>query len=312
MAQRIIALKVFNEFIQGDNIVIGAEDSASGALLQIDFRGSNAWEGLSKYISFRNARGQKTAPRMLTIDQYRDDVADVYYVPVPMAAVEYAGEVTMTLAGYDPPAREQFSFPNSEGPFFIATEIGESGSDTIRFYGEDNPTMGDKNWVGKKTPWVHMNFQAAKLLDISPTGDRVEGHEVWAGTLDREIFNVTTGAVLYSGGIVTRITTEAATFRVLRNDHIAWEQDEIDLTTAEVLQGEIDAMYQKEARDISELRAYVVDTVEAKVDEVNEEISRLETKHDQDVASLRAAINESWVTVEVGTDGCLYEVRNTP
>lgn len=148
MAQRVISLKVLNEFIQGDNIVAGAVGSASSTLFEVDFRGSDAWGGTSRYVSFSDAKGHEVGNQMLSLSMLQPGERDVYLVPLPLDAAKYPGEITMTLAGYE--------------------------------------------------------------VD----GDNVK----------------------------LRITTEAATFRVMPNDHYAWPSDVIEATVAERMQWDLDML----------------------------------------------------------------------
>lgn len=148
MAQRVIDLKVLNEFIQGDNVVIGGQNSAQATLLEVDFRGSDVWAGTSRYVSFTNARGESTDPALLSLADLAQGETEVYFVPVPAIACKYPGEMTMTLTGY----------------------------------------------------------------------------------------------VVQDGEMVMRVTTEAATFRVLSNDYVSWSGEEVTPTTAEKLQADIDML----------------------------------------------------------------------
>lgn len=147
MAQRVITLKVLNEFIQGDNVTIGAAGSVQEILLQVDFRGSSVWANTSRYVTFTDARGTTTKNVMLTWDMMADGETDVYFVPVPGAVRNYPGEISVTLAGY---------------------------------------TTDD------------------------------------------------------SQDLRLRVTTEAAKFRVVPNDHASWDGEEVSITLGEQLQAEVD------------------------------------------------------------------------
>lgn len=100
MKQRVISLHVLNEFIQGDSLTIGGAGSGQQVLFELDFRGSDLWEGTSRYVSFLDARGKNETNVMLTLEMMKSTDEDVYYVPVPRAVQEYPGEISMTLTGY--------------------------------------------------------------------------------------------------------------------------------------------------------------------------------------------------------------------
>lgn len=98
--QRVISIKVLNEFLQGDNVVVGAAGSDRATVLELDFRGSDVWAGTSRYIVFTDAHGEAMEPILLGLSMMEDGDPDVYLVPVPLQATRYAGEMTVTMVGY--------------------------------------------------------------------------------------------------------------------------------------------------------------------------------------------------------------------
>ena len=94
---RTIPLKIQNEYIAGDKVLIGAAGSHNDVVLRMEF--SPLWEGLTKTVQFRDALGEKTIETLLTADLLEKNSTTVYMVPVPNGAKKYAGEMTLSVKG---------------------------------------------------------------------------------------------------------------------------------------------------------------------------------------------------------------------
>ena len=94
---RTIPLKIQNEYIAGDKVLIGADGSHNDVVLRMEF--SPMWEGLTKTVQFRDALGEKTIETLLTADLLEKNSTTVYMVPVPNGAKKYAGEMTLAVKG---------------------------------------------------------------------------------------------------------------------------------------------------------------------------------------------------------------------
>lgn len=94
---RTIPLKIQNEYIAGDKVLIGAAGSHNDVVLRMEF--SPMWEGLTKTVQFRDALGEKTIETLLTADLLEKNSTTVYMVPVPNGAKKYAGEMTLAVKG---------------------------------------------------------------------------------------------------------------------------------------------------------------------------------------------------------------------
>lgn len=94
---RTIPLKIQNEYITGDKVLIGAAGSHNDVVLRMEF--SPLWEGLTKTVQFRDALGETTIEVLLTADMLEADDTSVYLVPVPNGAKKYAGEMTLCVKG---------------------------------------------------------------------------------------------------------------------------------------------------------------------------------------------------------------------
>lgn len=134
MNRKVIPLQVRDEYIIGAGGVIGAEGSGNDVALQMEF--GAMWEGLVKYVTFRNALGEDPEVMMVTADMMellKEEKAEkpplrkpgcfppppppcppkgeelpekpvsyrvVYNVPVPRKAKAVAGEMMLTVHGY--------------------------------------------------------------------------------------------------------------------------------------------------------------------------------------------------------------------
>ena len=94
---RTIPLKIQNEYIAGDKVLIGAAGSHNDVVLRMEF--SPLWEGLTKTVQFRDALGEKTIETLLTAELLEKNSTTVYMVPVPNGAKKYAGEMTLAVKG---------------------------------------------------------------------------------------------------------------------------------------------------------------------------------------------------------------------
>ena len=94
---RTIPLKIQNEYIAGDKVLIGAAGSHNDVVLRMEF--SQLWEGLTKTVQFRDALGEATIEVLLTADMLEADDTSVYLVLVPNGAKKYAGEMTLCVKG---------------------------------------------------------------------------------------------------------------------------------------------------------------------------------------------------------------------
>lgn len=94
---RTIPLKIQNEYIAGDKVLIGAAGSHNDVVLRMEF--SPLWEGLTKTVQFRDALGEKTIETLLTADLLEKNSTTVYMVPVPNGAKKYAGKMTLAVKG---------------------------------------------------------------------------------------------------------------------------------------------------------------------------------------------------------------------
>lgn len=94
---RTIPLKIQNEYIIGDRVLIGAAGSHNDVVLRMEF--SPMWEGLAKTVQFTDALGLQTVEMLLTVPMLEGDTTNVYLVPVPFGAKKYAGEMSLAIKG---------------------------------------------------------------------------------------------------------------------------------------------------------------------------------------------------------------------
>lgn len=103
MAKRIIEISVNDEYVVGSGVVIGAAGSYHDVDLKVKF--SESWDGLYKYATFRDAKGEKPTVVMITEMMLADftsdeDLSRTYIVPVPAAAERFAGQCLVTFSGF--------------------------------------------------------------------------------------------------------------------------------------------------------------------------------------------------------------------
>lgn len=95
---RTIPLKIQNEYIVGDGVLIGAAGSHNDVVLRMAF--GPMWDGLTKTVQFGDAQGESVVQVILTATMLEDTgTTSVYLVPVPSGAKEYAGKMTLAIKG---------------------------------------------------------------------------------------------------------------------------------------------------------------------------------------------------------------------
>ena len=99
MEQRIIRLGVRGDYVLGAGVEIGAVGSHDEVLLELDFRDSPVWHGLTKKAIFYDAVGQNPTTILLTTNLLAEGQTEVYCVSVPYTAKAVAGDCTLTIEG---------------------------------------------------------------------------------------------------------------------------------------------------------------------------------------------------------------------
>ena len=94
---RTIPLKIQNEYIAGDKVLIGAAGSHNDVVLRMEF--SPMWDGLAKTVQFRDALGESTVEVLLAAQMLESGTTNVYLVQVPNGAKKYAGDMALAIKG---------------------------------------------------------------------------------------------------------------------------------------------------------------------------------------------------------------------
>lgn len=94
---RTIPLKIQNEYIAGDKVLIGAAGSHNDVVLRMEF--SPMWDGLAKTVQFCDALGESTVEVLLAAQMLENGTTNVYRVPVPNGAKKYAGDMAFSIKG---------------------------------------------------------------------------------------------------------------------------------------------------------------------------------------------------------------------
>ncbi|WP_295865136.1 hypothetical protein [uncultured Oscillibacter sp.] len=100
MEQRIVKLRISNEYITGSGVSIGTAGGHDDVLLEMDFRPSRYWDGTTRRAIFSDALGENRTPIILTTDLLAEGQSEVYLVPVPQEAKTAAGECFLTVEGF--------------------------------------------------------------------------------------------------------------------------------------------------------------------------------------------------------------------
>lgn len=94
---RTIPLKIQNEYIIGDKVLIGAAGSHNDVVLRMEF--SSMWDGLAKTAQFSDALGENVIPVILTANLLENNTTNVYLVTVPVDAKKYEGRMALAIKG---------------------------------------------------------------------------------------------------------------------------------------------------------------------------------------------------------------------
>ena len=94
---RTIPLKIQNEYIIGDKVLIGAAGSHNDVVLRMEF--SSMWDGLAKTAQFSDALGENVIPVILTANLLESNTTNVYLVTVPVDAKKYEGRMALAIKG---------------------------------------------------------------------------------------------------------------------------------------------------------------------------------------------------------------------
>lgn len=133
---RTIPIKVQNEYIVGDKVLIGAAGSHNDVVLRMEF--SPMWDGLAKTAQFQDALGESAIDITLTADLLEGYSTNVYLVPVPYGAKKYEGTMALCLKG-------------------VSTASGKETRATLAVYGEFD--VAESKWDG----------DAQAEQDVTPT-----------------------------------------------------------------------------------------------------------------------------------------------
>ena len=150
MAERIIKCLVDDEYVKGAGVVAGAEGSHDDVLLELTF--GDLWDGLTKKITWVDARGGNPTIQILTVDLLKEGETNVYLVPIPYNAKRYEGEMAMSIKGMKVEGSlEQRASMTATAKFIILPSV----------YNEDADEQGDIT----ATQAAQMQAQIDGLID---------------------------------------------------------------------------------------------------------------------------------------------------
>lgn len=90
-----VPIKIENEYVDGSGVVCGAKNSSRTTTLRVEFVN---WDGLSKYATFKDAKGQYSILVVLTLDMEVEP--NIYEIPIPTEAMKEEGMMMVTFTGY--------------------------------------------------------------------------------------------------------------------------------------------------------------------------------------------------------------------
>lgn len=96
---KTIVLNVQEEYVAGAGVIAGASGSADSTAIHVIF--SEDWDGLSKYATTRNSRGESATVTALTTDKLVEGTLNEYLFTIPQTAMAYEGQMTVTFTGYE-------------------------------------------------------------------------------------------------------------------------------------------------------------------------------------------------------------------
>lgn len=102
---RTIPLKIQNEYIAGDKVLIGAAGSHNDVVLRMEF--SPMWDGLAKTVQFCDALGENVVQTLLTANLLETGKTNVYLVAVPGDAKKYTGRMAVAIKGAATSAKKE-------------------------------------------------------------------------------------------------------------------------------------------------------------------------------------------------------------
>ena len=91
-----ITLKVTSEHVDGAGVVAGAKNSQYSAILRVEFVN---WDGLTKYATFKNSKGENSVLVVFTLDTRVEE--NIYEIPIPPEAMTEEGMMIITFTGYE-------------------------------------------------------------------------------------------------------------------------------------------------------------------------------------------------------------------
>lgn len=128
---RTIKIDVRGSYIRKDNKVGGVQGEGNSTIMNITF--DEAWNGLSKKVTFWNAKGLNPVERTLTADLLTDITESIsdYSVSIPPEPLEFAGEFTYVIDGYMDGKRKRSVSDKLEVKYApVADDAGEPSDPT--------------------------------------------------------------------------------------------------------------------------------------------------------------------------------------
>lgn len=96
--ERTIKLRIDGSYLRRSSDFGGVTGEGNATRLHLSFDGS--WEGLTKSVTFYNARGENPVKLILTIEEITDNAGLEYELPIPKEPLAYEGVMTYVIDGW--------------------------------------------------------------------------------------------------------------------------------------------------------------------------------------------------------------------
>lgn len=198
MSKRIIECTVTDEYVNGAGVVVGAAESHNDVVLRLKF--SPLWDGLSKHITWLDAKGENPTIVYLTSDLIPSDDITVYDVPIPAEAKKYAGEIEMSIrgvttsssGGYTVTDRATMSaravFEVLESVYDSNAETGSNPTATIaeQLQGQIDKVLSDINKAGQAAEKAEACSAAAAVSESNAKSSEISAASSASAALKSE------------------------------------------------------------------------------------------------------------------------------
>lgn len=162
---RVIPCRVTDEYVQGAGVMAGAAGSHDDVALRLTF--GAMWTGTARSIVWKNARGGNATVTLLTANLLEEGEEEIYLVPIPAEAKEYAGEMSVSIKGATVSGETESSATLTATAYFTVLE-----SD----WDEDAEESGDVNATQAEQLQAEIEGVKSDIVKTSAAVNAAEGY----------------------------------------------------------------------------------------------------------------------------------------